>query len=482
MLSKPFETGMADEIADEFNHAELGDRRRNQRLSKVVTAMAKLPAASLAAASGGWAEVQATYRLLNCQDVTHEALLAPHQLAVAERCRAQGCVVVAQDTTEFDFSHMRELEGVGPLNDEDRKGFFMHSLHAVSEQGLPLGIVNMAITVRDVAKFSRRKIPHKQRASGDKESRRWVEGYLRTLELARSVPDCQVISVSDREGDIYEAFEAWHQAEDSDKPRAEWIIRANQDRALIGLVEDGEPPKLFATLAAAPLLGEASFEMKAKACLKKVKGSRVPRQRSARMVRQEIRALKITPRPPYRKGTKLPEVSFWAVLAQEVAPPEGEEPVCWLLLTSLEATTSEQALRILSLYQRRWAIEVFHRVLKTGCRVESIQLKTGQALINALAIYAVIAWRILYLTHLGRHCPELPCGCVFEEAEWKAACAVAKRKEAGEPTLAEFIGIVGKLGGHLGRKGDGPPGPQAIWQGLARIRDFACAWHALHGD
>lgn len=205
--------------------------------------------------------------------------------------------------------------------------------------------------------------------------------------------------------------------------------------------------------------------------------------RSARTVRQVVRAMKITPRPPHRKGGKLEEVSFWAILAEEIDPPAGEDPIRWLLLTSKEVTTLEHARRILNLYMRRWDIEVFHRVLKTGCRVERIQLKDGQAVIKALMIYAVIAWRILYLTHLGRQCPDLPCGCVFEEAEWKSACAVVKRKkEAGEPSLSEFIAIIGKLGGHFGRKSDGAPGPQSIWQGLTRVRDFACAWHAFHGE
>jgi hypothetical protein len=129
---------------------------------------------------------------------------------------------------------------------------------------------------------------------------------------------------------------------------------------------------------------------------------------------------------------------------------------------------------------RRWDIEVFFRVLKTGCRVERIQLKEREAIVRALMIYLVVAWRILYLTHLGRRCPELPCGCVFEEAEWRSACAVAGRPpEAGEPTLQEFIRIIGKLGGHLGRRCDGEPGAQVIWRGLARVRDFACLWRAI---
>jgi hypothetical protein len=213
--------------------------------------------------------------------------------------------------------------------------------------------------------------------------------------------------------------------------------------------------------------------------------------RSARVVRQQLRALRITPRPPYRRAGPLPAVSFWAVLAEEIDPPPGEEPLRWLLLTSLEVTTPEAARRILALYLRRWDIEVFHRVFKTGCRVEQIQLKEAHAVRNCLTLYAIIAWRLLYLTHLGRQCPTLPCSLVFTEAEWRATCTVAAAKRIGgykngqplrEPLLGEFIVLVAQLGGHLGRRGDKPPGAQALWQGLARVRDFACTWEAIHQD
>lgn len=469
---------MPEDFTDEFANADLKDVRRGRRLGKVAAALAKSPAASIAAASGGWAETMAAYRLLHCEDFAPGALIAPHGRATVDRCAGQACVVVSQDTTEFDFTHMKATEGLGPLNDEHRRGFFMHSQYAVSEQGLPLGLLDAAIVLRDDATF-RSTATRKQRPVTDKESQRWLDGYQKALELARELPDCEVVSISDREGDIFELYQAWALADGG--PRAGWIIRANQDRALLGVVE-GEPSKLFAALEAAAVLGGIEFEVRAKKGRKKVKGTTVATFRSARTVRQVIRAMKITPRPPHRKGRKLEEVSFWVILAEETHPPAGEDPIRWLLLTSKEVTTLEEARRVLNLYLRRWDIEVFHRVLKTGCRVERIQLKTGQAVINALMIYAVIAWRILYLTHLGRQCPDLPCGCVFEEAEWKSACAVVKRKkEAGEPSLSEFIGIVGKLGGHLGRKSDGAPGPQSIWQGLTRVRDFACAWQAFHG-
>lgn len=470
---------MPEDFTDEFTDADLKDQRRSRRLGKVAAAMAKFPAASISAACGGWSEVMAAYRLLNCDDFSADALIAPHRHMTVRRCAEHPCVAVSQDTTEFDFSHMKETEGLGPLNDEMRRGFYMHSLYAVSENGLPLGLLNTEIVMRDDETF-RSSASRKQLPIEEKESFRWLDGYLKTLDLARSLPDCEVFSISDREGDIFEVYQAWQEA--GEGPRAEWIIRANQDRALTGVV-DGEASGLFAALEAAPVLGEIEFEVRARKGTRKVKGNRVATFRSARTVRQVVRAMRITPRPPSRKGGKLKEVSFWAILAEETHPPAGEEPIRWLLLTSKEVTTLKEARRILNLYLRRWDIEVFHRVLKTGCRVERIQLKTGRAAINAIMIYSVIAWRILYFTHLGRQCPDLPCSCVFEEAEWKSACAVVKRKpEAGEPTLSEFIRIVGKLGGHLGRKSDGAPGPQSIWQGLARVRDFACAWHAFHGE
>jgi len=472
---------MAEDITDEFAAVDLMDKRCDRRLGRVAAAMAKHPAASISAATGGWRETIGALRLLHRGKTTPAALLAPHQQCVVERCAQYACVTVSQDTTELDFTHMRELEGLGPLNSETRRGFYLHTLYAGSEDGLPLGLLDMAMLARDDETF-RGTDTRKQRPIEEKESRRWLDGYLKTQELARRLPACEVFSISDREGDIFEVYGAWQRSAAGPGPCAHWIIRANQDRALLGM-ENGEPAKLFAALAAAPGLGEIQFEMNSRRGMKKVKGSNVTTFRSARTVHQVVRAMEITPRPPWRKDMQLEQVSCWAMLAEETNPPAGEEPIRWLLLTSKKVTSLEDARRIMNLYLRRWDIEVFHRVLKTGCRVERIQLKTIAAVMNAITLYAVIAWRILYLTHLGRRHPDLPCGCVFEEAEWKGACAVVNRDpHAPEPSMAEFMGIVGKLGGHLGRKSDGPPGPQSIWRGLTRVRDFALAWKAYYGE
>jgi hypothetical protein len=470
---------MAEDIRDEFAEVDLSDERRNRRLGEVAAAMNRAPAASVSAACGGWNESMAAYRLLHCEDVTPEALLAPHQQAVVERGEQHECILVAQDTTELDYTAMKEMEGIGPLNDDYRRGMLLHASYALSEQGVPLGVWDCETVVREEESF-RTSDQRNKRPIEEKESLRWLEGYRKAQELAQALPECEIISLSDREGDIFEIFEAWHEAREG--PRAEWIIRANRNRALLG-IEEGSPSKLFEAVAAAPVLGEIQFEMRERKGVKKIKRNTRAFHRKARTVHQQVRVMKITPRPPWRPDRKLQQVSFWAILAEETNPPEGEEPITWLLLTSMKPGTLNKARRILNCYLRRWDIEVFFRVLKTGCRVERIQLKEAGAVLNALSIYLVIAWRILYLTHLGRECPDLPCSCVFEEAEWKATCAVAKRsKVAGEPSLSEFIRIVGKLGGHLGRKSDGPPGPQSMWQGLTRVRDFACAWHAIHGE
>jgi hypothetical protein len=478
---------VSDSIADEFLGVDLGDQRREKRLRQVAGQLFEAPGGSLAAACGGWKEAMGAYRLLQGPRTTPAALLAAHQQMVLQRAALQRCVLVIQDTTEIDFTSMKTMGGRGPLNDEGRRGLFLHALYAVSESGLPLGVLEAGLQARADATF-RQSAQRKQKPIEQKESYRWVEGYRRTQEAARQLPDCEVISLSDREGDIYEVFAAWAQAGQEGGPRAHWIIRGQQDRALESL--DPDPPqKLLAALAAAPELGISEFPIGAKRQPKKQQGSTVQAQRSARLVRQRLRALPVTPRPPFRHGKKLPSVSFWALLAEEIDPPPGEEPLRWLLLTSLEVTTPEAAQRVIALYLRRWDIEVLHRTLKTGCRVEQIQLKDPQAVRSCLTLYLIISWRLLYLTHLGRQCPALPCSSVFTPAEWQASYLVAAAKKMRgykksvplpEPTLGEFIALVARFGGHLGRRGDKPPGAQALWQGLTRVRDFACAWEAFH--
>jgi hypothetical protein len=283
-------------------------------------------------------------------------------------------------------------------------------------------------------------------------------------------------------------FDRWESLREAEKPAAEWIIRATRDRVLIGS-EDGTCPSLFEKAAQGEELGTVEFVIKERVQQKKVKGNTRKVTRAGREVRQRIRAVRVEPRPPYRRDRKLGRVALWVVLAEEIDPPEGVEPLRWILLTSMAVNDLKQAQRVIRLYLMRWQIEVFFRVLKTGCRVEELQLKEARTVFNALALYMIVAWRILYLVHLGRECPDLPCGVVFDEAEWKSAVAVARMRQGKgkskdntpvtEPSLGEMIQMVSRFGGYLGRKNDPPPGAQALWQGMMRVCNYAQAWEAF---
>ena len=295
----------------------------------------------------------------------------------------------------------------------------------------------------------------------------------------------QVISCADREADIYEMFEEWHLRGEQGKVRAEWIIRSDDNRRLTPPEDRSEqadvclPAKIREAVAVTPVLGSITFSVKRKVQQKKVKGgSRHKTVRSARVVTQEIRATTLTLAPPYRQDRKMPPVTFQVVMARELNPPAGEDPIDWVRLTSMPVVDFDAAGRVVDFYLCRWEIEVFHRVLKTGCRVEKLQLKTADRISVAEALYMVVGWRVLYVMTMGRECPDLPGDAIFEDDEWQSLWVIAYNRKALEqkPSLGEFVKKVAQFGGFLGRNCDGNPGPQSIWVGLSRLRDFTLAW------
>jgi hypothetical protein len=210
---------------------------------------------------------------------------------------------------------------------------------------------------------------------------------------------------------------------------------------------------------------------------------RLPRQgqRAARVARLEVRYAPVRLQPPKRKR-QLPEVPIWAVLAEEVGAPPGVDPLRWMLLTTLAVRTFAEATRSLAWYARRWGIEVYHRTLKSGCKIEQRQLGSAERIEACLAIDLVVAWRIFHLTKLGRETPEVPCTVFFEEAEWKALVAYVTHDPlppAQVPTLRDATRMVASLGGFLGRKGDGEPGTQTLWLGLQRLDDITAMWKLM---
>ena len=475
---------MKEWISEEFEGCELGDKRLVKRLKMILERMWQSPMASITAACRGFAEVMAASRFFNNEQLSQEQLLAPHREATVLRAAQHRQVLYVQDTTELDITAKKQHGGTGPLSELKRRGFFAHNELVLSPEKLPLGLWHTTIEARKDEEHGKAQ-QRKQKPIEEKESYRWVEGYRRGCELAHLVPKSQVIVCADCEADIYEIFAEHQDRLARGAVAADWLIRAKEDRRLAPPQDEQQANeqlglKIRQQLEQSPTLGSISFEVPTREQTKKRKGNRGTRKliRSKRLVTQQVRAIQVTLRPPYRKGTKLPAVKIWVLQAQEIDAPPDQEPIHWILLTNLECHDFDQARQVLALYLCRWQIEVFHRVLKSGCRVEELQFRTAEPIQLAIVLYMILAWRVLYVMHLGRECPELPCSVVFEEAEWHSTWVIIKGghppKEA--PSLNQMVRMVASFGGFLGRNSDGHPGPKSLWTGLCRVQDFAFCW------
>lgn len=461
---------MADGIADELCGINLGDKRLNDRSVEVIEALAANPQASINASCMGAADTTAAYRLFDNERVTPEKILAPHRAATLLRIRQHPVVLIAQDTTELDYTKHPQKDA-GCLNSAKRFGVYHHAHLAITPDKLPLGVVGTHSFDRTPESLGKTE----KRASlpiEEKESFRWLKGFRLACEMAEECPQTQIISVADREADIYDIYlDAQEQRQKAGARTADYIIRVKEDRS---------------TPERNPEAGPASYHK----VRDKVRGSdlrariqiELPKtpKRAARLATLDVRAIQVTVKPPQARKT-LAAVTVNVVLVEEVGGPDDDTRVSWLLITTAVIDTVDDVLRVLKYYTARWGIEIFFRTLKSGCRVEALQLETKARMLNALAFYDIIAWRVVYLTYLNRECPDLPCTAMFDDAEWKSVWRVVKKQPlpASPPTLSAIMRLVSELGGHNNRANDCPAGPECIWMGLRRTIDFGAAWRAF---
>lgn len=460
---------MSEGIGDELNGINLGDKRLDNRSKRILEALADNPEASINAACNGWGDTVAAYRFFDNTAVTPAEILRPHREATIRRMREHPVVLHVQDTTEFDYTK-HPPKDARCLNKAERFGLYTHAHLAVTPAKLNLGVVGIDFFDRAAETLGkadeRSTLPIEQ-----KESYRWLVGYRLACQLAADCPGTQIVSVADREADIYDIFV---EAQQQPGPRADFIIRARVERST--LERDPEAGKaayckVRDEVASAKLLTTQTIELSA-----------TP-QRKARTAQVEIRALTVQVKPPHERS-HLPSVTLNVVLAEEVGGPGDGTDVSWLLLTSLPIGTIAEVLLIIEYYVARWAVEIYFRTLKTGCRVEAIQLETLARLKICLAMNAIVAWRVLYLTYLNRTCPTLPCTAVFTESEWMSVWLIVAKKPLPQkpPDLAEMMRLLTQLGGYNNRAKEAPSGPQPIWIGLRRMADFAQAWDTFGHD
>lgn len=470
---------------EEMRTADLGDKRLNERLTVVLSALGERPTASIPAACGGLDEMIAAYRFFDNEKVTYESVLAPHHERTLERIAAQPVVLLVQDTTELDFTRPQQpMTGAGSLDGSSRWGAFLHPLVAFTPDGTPLGTCWTTIWTRDEPPpdETRREKEQRRKATPieEKESLRWIDGLQQAGEVARQVPTVKCVCIADSEADIYELF-----AEPRGEVPVEWLVRACQDRAVLKDPENtGDSAHCIReAVESQPALFTQQISVRGRPAAKvscEKRGRRQPRQ--SRTAEVEVRATTVTLRGPYRLGAKLPAVTVNVVQVREVNPPAGDVPVEWLLITTLPIESVEQVRETIQYYAVRFMIEVLFHVLKSGCRVEERRFEHIDRMLPCVAVYLIVAWRTLMICRLGRSSPDLNCDAIFDAAEWKAVWMTVQGTKPPRrvPKLAMMLSLIAQLGGYVNypnRKD--PPGPQTIWLGLQRMYDLALAWNTF---
>lgn len=450
----------------EFGAVALPDERLKRRLQSLAADFFARPGMNLPQACGSRAKAKAAYRFFDHKAVNLNTLLAGHYQATRLRAAKERVILAVQDTTELNYSAHPATEMLGPLTDKPRVvGLLLHETIAYNLEGTPLGLLDTQCWARDPDEPGKRKQRYELPIAA-KESSKWLVSHAAASRLQEQCPGNLIVSVGDREADIYELFVQAQQ-----RPQAaKVLVRARQTRQLAEAAPGQSD--LWQSVQQSPKAGDIELS--------------VPRQknRPARLARLEVRFLEVTLQAPKRKP-KLGEVRCWAICAREITvPPPGVEPVEWLLLTNLPVLTFAEALEKIQWYALRFQIEVYHRVLKSGCKIEQRQLGNAERIEACLAINLVVAWRIAHLTKLGREVPDLPCTVYFEEAQWQALLIYATKQlpPAKPPSLRELVRLIAmRLGGFLGRKSDGEPGATVIWRGLQRLDDITQMYCAVRG-
>jgi hypothetical protein len=442
-------------FGDEYNGAALGDARRSARLAELGTALAVLPAASFPAALGDGAALEAAYRFLGNEAVTPDAVLGPHIRETVTRCRSHSEVIVAHDTTDFVFPGDKR-RGLGRMRGTLERGFFAHPALAVSLDGRrePLGVLHMETWTRaPAAKASRKKTPRERQQDGDRESLRWGRGVQAVEEV---LPSGMAIHVMDREADDYALLASMVGA------GRRFILRATFDRRV------AEADSVTEALTLKPVVVEREVPLSERKQPPFAKNAKIHPARTARVATLGIKAGRVTLlRPRDLVGALPTELALNVVIVEELNPPAGEPPVVWRLYTTEPVATPTDLEHIVDGYRCRWRIEEFFKAIKTGCAIERRQLEHGHSLMNALAVYVPIAWRVLRLRTLAQTDANSPASAVLSAIHIRLLRRLPRTALPRSPTVADALVAVAALGGHLKR--NGPPGWITLARGYERL-------------
>ena len=409
-LEEAFHSG--NWVEAEFGNVDLGHKDLEQRLVRIATAKAQHPSAPYTECfAGNRHELKAYYRFINSEQekVNPENILHGHRERTIGRMKNCPRVLVIQDTTDLDFSERLHCNGLGDIGKNQTgavsQGLKMHSSLAVSEKGLPLGVLKTQIYASHFDEAEKAQ----DRPIAEKESYRWLSTIEDLHSVVEYLPETELLAVGDRESDMFELFDYRR----CKAPGVHLLVRAKHNRCL-----EEHSRKLFDHLEALPAMSQARIQVPRQR-EKKSKPSKPGRiALPSRTATVDLKWDKVTLSPPATTQTRdLQPVEIYALSVVEHKAPEGAKALRWVLLTTVPIGSRKEALRCLRWYTLRWRIEEWHRVLKSGCRMESHQHRTADGLARAVCIDAVIAWRAMLLALLGREIPEMPCELLFSSWE-----------------------------------------------------------------
>lgn len=447
-------------IQGELVGCQFKDERLSKRFSMVLKQLAEGTAESIPFACQDWANTKAAYRFFANERVSEADILAGHFRSTRERAgTVGGTLLVLHDTTEFSYPR----ENVGLLHrsrNPNRSphpmcGISMHSSLVVAPAGLPLGLSAVKFWTRKVFKGTnelKRRVNPTRIPIGQKESVRWVENLVETTALLGEAD--RYVHIGDREADIYELFCA------ANDVGAHFVIRSAYPR----LVDDGTT-KTDAEMKEVRLQGLHRIEV------------REPDGRVSE-TELELRYGRMLVLAPVAKQKDYGPLELTVIYAEERRTPKGRERISWKLLTDLPVRSCQQAIEKIQWYALRWKIELFHKILKSGCRVEESRLRTAPRLVNLIATCCVVAWRIFWLTMINRHQPAAAPDVALTQLELRLLDQLAPDRGAPNDSraLSHYIIKIARLGGYLARAHDPAPGNIVMWRGLTRLTDIAIGY------
>jgi len=429
-------------IKQELAHLKLGDPRRSKRLEKIVMHLVSNPSCSINASGYNWADIKGAYRFFSNDKIKEAAIAESITLATRDRCLQNETVLCIQDTTNIAFDS--SADGLGYLDHGRGTGVMSHNILAVDTQGCPLGLLNQDIWSRDKKEMGKAK-ERQQRDIADKESNRWLQGVKHCQEL---LADCKkIIHVGDREADIYELLSM---------PRAvnsELLIRATYDRKTLL----GNP--MWTELKREKVIAEFDLQV----------GNAVSGE--TKIARMSIRAGMLLLAPPDNKPD-LPAIYVYGLLVREENAPPRKKPLEWRLISTEPVEHAQTAMQKVTWYSYRWRIERFHYVLKSGCRLEHLQLRSIAALRKAVLIYSLCAFKLMQLLYESKINPQQPCTNYLSPQECQVIFYYhhkVKLYQKQPLTLQKAVWFIAKMAGYIGRNNDGPPGIKNLWEGLKKL-------------